>query len=120
MREHMQTEIFYWHGYTSILVGEGGRWVKATPAFNIELCDKFGFLPLEFDGEHDSLYQPFDREGRRHMEYVNERGEHPDVPLDAMLATFAEKYPFMNVDSGDSGNVFGAAADFDEDVDAEV
>ena len=115
MRERMQTEIFYWHGYTSILVADGGtRWVKATPAFNLELCDKFGFLPLEFDGEADSLYHPFDREGHRHMEYVHERGEFDDLPLDAMQATFAEKYPNMAFDVRDEG------ADFDRDVELET
>jgi transglutaminase-like putative cysteine protease len=120
MREHMQTEIFYWHGYTSILLGDHTRWVKATPAFNIELCDKFGFLPLEFDGESDSLYQPFDREGRKHMEYVNERGEFADVPLDDMLATFAEKYASLISDEDDAENAFGADADFERDVAAET
>jgi transglutaminase-like putative cysteine protease len=117
LREHMQTEIFYWHGYTSIQLGDEGRWVKATRAFNIELCDKFGFLPLEFDGESDSLYQPFDAEGRRHMEYVNQRGEYADVPVDEMLATFAEKYSFLNKNGDDT---FGADADFDRDVAAET
>jgi hypothetical protein len=120
MREHMQTEIFYWHGYTTLLLGDDARWVKATPAFNIELCDKFGFLPLDFDGENDSLYQPFDREGRQHMEYVNERGEFTDVPLDEMLATFAEKYPFLNSDGDADGGAFGAEADFERDVEAET
>jgi transglutaminase-like putative cysteine protease len=119
LREHMQTEIFYWHGYTSILVGDDARWVKATPAFNIELCEKFGFLPLEFDGESDSIYHPFDSEGRRHMEYVNERGEFTDVPLDDMLTTFADKYPFMSFNEGEAGRGFGADADFDRDVEAE-
>ena len=120
MREHMQTGIFYWHGYTSILLGDDPRWVKATPAFNIELCEKFGFLPLEFDGENDSIYHPFDREGRKHMEYLNERGEFDDVPLDAMLATFAEKYPFMGIGQGDADSAFGDDADFDRDVEAET
>jgi transglutaminase-like putative cysteine protease len=117
MRETMKTEVFYWHGYTSILVGEGGkRWVKATPAFNIELCEKFGFLPLEFDGENDSLYHAFDREGRKHMEYLNERGDYDDVPLDEMRATFAERYPFMGDAPARSRTGFGAEADFDRDV----
>ncbi|MBW2463102.1 MAG: transglutaminase family protein [Deltaproteobacteria bacterium] len=120
MREHMKTDVFYWHGYTSIAVGEGGRWVKATPAFNIELCEKFGFLALEFDGENDSLYQPLDREGRRHMEYVNERGQFDDVPLDEIRATFAEVYPFMDLDSSGSSSALGEEADFDRDVEAEV
>lgn len=92
-----------------------GRWVKATPAFNLSLCEKFGFLPLEFDGRHDSIYHPFDREGRRHMEYVNERGEYDDVPLAAMLATFAEAYPELAVGAPEL-----AQRDFDAEVEAEV
>jgi hypothetical protein len=124
LREHMQTEIFYWHGYTSIGIGDNGRFVKATPAFNIELCEKFGFHPLEFDGENDSLYHPFDREGRQHMEYVNERGEFVDVPLDDMRATFADKYPFMSFGAGGGGGegtgAFGPGVSFEEDVDAET
>ena len=50
----MGTDVFYFHGYTSIFLN--GKWVKATPAFNIELCQKFGLRPLEFDGLEDSLY----------------------------------------------------------------
>ena len=118
MREHMKTEIFYWHGYTSIAVGERGGFVKATPAFNIELCEKFGFLPLDFDGKSDSLYHPFDREGRRHMEYVNERGEYTDVPLASIRATFAEQYPGI-VQAGPQRS-FGEGADFERDVEAET
>ncbi len=120
MREHMQTEVFYWHGYTSILCGEGGQWVKATPAFNIELCEKFGFLPLDFDGENDSLYHAYDLEGRKHMEYLHERGEFSDVPLDAMRTTFAAKYPSLRFDRDDSGSAFGPEADFDRDVETET
>ena len=48
LRQTMQTDVFIWHGYADIWLD--GQWVKATPAFNIELCDKFGLLPLEFDG----------------------------------------------------------------------
>ncbi|MFM8768783.1 MAG: transglutaminase domain-containing protein, partial [Rubrivivax sp.] len=59
MRQTMKTDLFVWHGYTELWLG--GRWVKATPAFNIELCDRFGLLPLEFDGVNDSLYHPFDK-----------------------------------------------------------
>lgn len=120
MREHMQTDVFYWHGYASLRLGEDGLRVKATPAFNIELCEKFGLLPLDFDGVHDSLYHAFDREGRRHMEYVNERGEYMDVPLDAMLATFAEAYPAMSLGEADAERSFGADADFEQDVAAET
>jgi hypothetical protein len=92
------------------------RWVKATSAFNIELCEKFGFLPLEFDGRNDSLYHPFDREGNRHMEYVKDRGEYADTPIDAMIATFREKYVRMMA-AQEAGRSRG---DFEAEVEAEV
>ncbi|MHA7837199.1 MAG: transglutaminase-like domain-containing protein [bacterium] len=120
MREHMQTDVFYWHGYTTMRLGETETWVKATPAFNIELCERFGFLPLEFDGWTDSLYHPFDREGRQHMEYVHERGEFEDVPLDAILETFASAYPGLSFEGRATDSAFGSDADFDRDVEAEV
>jgi transglutaminase-like putative cysteine protease len=123
MREHMKTDVFYWHGYTAMRLGadEAAPWVKATPAFNIELCERFGFPPLDFDGEQDSLYHPFDLEGRRHMEYLNDRGQFDDVPLEAMRATFLEAYPGLDFDGGErAGEAFGAQADFDRDVDAEL
>jgi transglutaminase-like putative cysteine protease len=91
MRALMQTDVFHWHGYTEIYLD--ARWVKVTPAFNLELCDRFGLPPLEFDGHSDSLYHPFDREGRRHMEYVADRGSFDDVPLALITAEFATLYP---------------------------
>ena len=112
LRQRMRTDIFYWHGYTEILLEE--KWVKATPAFNIELCQKFGLLPLEFDGRIDSLYHPFDAAGNRHMEYVNHRGSYSDLPLDQIVETFRKEYGFGNrkaeLDS----------ASFDSDVETEV
>src|SRR5690606_2677949 len=69
-----------------------GAWRKATPAFNLSLCEKFGLLPLDFDGVHDSLYHAFDRAGHRHMEYVNERGSFDDLPLDRIVADFRRLY----------------------------
>jgi len=91
MRRLMQTDVFHWHGFTEIRID--GCWRKATPAFNRELCDRFGLLPLEFDGQSDSLYHPFDRQGRRHMEYVAQRGTFDDVPLERMVADLARLYP---------------------------
>jgi transglutaminase-like putative cysteine protease len=108
MRRHMKTDVFFWHGYTAIWLN--GAWLKATPAFNIELCDKFQLKPLEFDGEADSLYHSFDRVGNRHMEYLDYRGEFNEVPLDAILTTFAEHYDFSRV----------GEADFDADVERET
>ena len=115
MRQHMDTDVFYWHGYT--VVHLEGKWVKATPAFNIELCEKFGLHPLDFDGRNDSIYHPFDTEGKRHMEYLADHGDFADVPLDRMLATWAEHYPESVAAVAESEAWSG---DFDAEVDAEV
>ncbi|TAM11211.1 MAG: transglutaminase family protein [Nevskiaceae bacterium] len=91
LRRNLGTDTFYWHGYTVILID--GRWVKATPAFNVELCEKFRLATLEFNGHEDSLYHPFDLDGRRHMEYLRYHDEYDDVPLDAIRADFDRHYP---------------------------
>ena len=94
LRQVMQTDIFIWHGYTDLWID--GAWRKATPAFNIELCERFGLLPLEFDGVSDSLYHPYDRAGNRHMEYVHQRGSFDDMPLAQIVADFRAVYPAMS------------------------
>jgi len=108
MREQMGTDLFVWHGYTDVWLD--GRWIKATPAFNIELCERFGLLPLEWDGESDSIYHPFDASGNRHMEYVNDRGTYADLPLVQIVQSFAQVYPGM------SNEALNADADFMTDV----
>jgi len=45
MRQTMQTDVFHWHGFTELWLD--GAWRKATPAFNTELCNRFGPLPLD-------------------------------------------------------------------------
>jgi len=91
LREMLQSDLFVWHGYAELWLE--GRWIKATPAFNRELCERFGLLPLEWDGVNDSIYHPYDRSGRRHMEYVNDRGTFDDVPVERIKADFARAYP---------------------------
>jgi transglutaminase-like putative cysteine protease len=91
MRQTLKSDLYLWHGYTELWLE--GAWRKATPAFNLALCERFGLLPLEFDGHADSIYHPYDRAGNRHMEYVNQRGSFDDVPLSMIVADFARVYP---------------------------
>jgi transglutaminase-like putative cysteine protease len=107
--ELMGGDLFIWHSFTELYLED--RWVKATPAFNLSLCQRFGVHPLEFDGRHDSLFHEFDREGRRHMEYVRERGNYSDVPYEAIITDFKKTYPrwMMLVREGKRGN-FAAEA----------
>jgi transglutaminase-like putative cysteine protease len=87
----MGTDLFVYHGYTELYLD--GKWVKATPAFNLSLCTRFRVKPLEFDGRDDSIFHPFDEDDRRHMEYVRWRGEYADVPADEIKRVFRETYP---------------------------
>ncbi|MEM7359083.1 MAG: transglutaminase family protein [Pseudomonadota bacterium] len=97
LRAAMQTDVFYFHGYCSIYLE--GKWVKSTPAFNLSLCQKFNLHPLEFNGRDDSLYHEFDQAGNRHMEYINERGEYVDVPVDELQAVFTKYYGGLSDDA---------------------
>lgn len=89
--EFMGRDEFIYHGFTELFVE--GQWVKATPAFNVALCEKFRVKPLEFDGRSDSIFHPFDADDRRHMEYLRYRGSFADVPVDEIRAAFREYYP---------------------------
>ncbi len=92
LRERMNgVNVFYNHGYAAMYID--GQWLKAVPAFNIELCERFGVRPTEFDGRHDALYQEFDVGNRRHMEYLADHGCWSDLPLDKIRADFAIHYP---------------------------
>lgn len=95
----MKTDLFIYHGYVEFFLD--GVWIKATPAFNRSMCEKFGVLPLEFDGFNDSLFHPFDQEGREHMEYVNDHGTFSDLPLDRIRHDFSVVYGglYDNVDN---------------------
>jgi transglutaminase-like putative cysteine protease len=83
-------ELYIWHGYTALEID--GRILKATPAFNAALCERFGVPALEFDGVHDALLQPFDGQGRAYMEYVADRGLFDELPLDRILHDFRAWY----------------------------
>jgi transglutaminase-like putative cysteine protease len=102
MYARIKTDVFIWHSYTDLQVC--GRWVKATPAFDLALCERVGLRPLEFDGQRDSLFHPFDRSGRRHMEYLRDRGTFADVPFDAIQADFRLAYPGLATGTGLSGD----------------
>ncbi len=89
--ELTETDLFIYHGYVELWLD--GKWVKCTPAFNLELCRRFRVVALDFDGIHDSLFHPFDANGNRHMEYVTDRGTFADVPFDEMARAFVATYP---------------------------
>jgi len=93
LRKLMGTDVFAFHGYTELYLD--GIWVKATPAFNRSLCERFKVRPLEFDGKSDSIFHPFDTEGRKHMEYLRDHGHFADFPFERMVRAFEEQYAHL-------------------------
>ncbi|MBC8402948.1 MAG: transglutaminase family protein [Candidatus Marinimicrobia bacterium] len=86
----MGTDIFYWHGYTELFLN--GKWVKATPAFNKSLCERFGFRLPDFDGHHDARFHSLDSEGNLHLEYLADHGSFADLPYKKIMQTWAKHY----------------------------
>lgn len=107
--ELIGTDVFIYHGIAEFWLG--GRWVKATPTFNLTLCEKFRIHPLDFDGHTDAVFHPFDRDGRRHMEYLRQRGSYADVPVDIIMPAMIEAYPRLAALGTASRGDFAAEAE---------
>lgn len=110
LMELMGTDVFAYHGYAELWIE--GRWVKATPAFNLSLCEKVGVRPLEFDGRKDSLFHPLDLSGKKHMEYLRDHGSFVDVPVDTIISAWADIYPR----SGEWGTATGRGGVFHDEA----
>jgi len=91
LMELMGSDLFIYHGYVQIWVD--GNSFKVTPAFNMELCERFGVKPLEFDGTADALFHEYNASNQRHMEYVNDHGVFEDPPVKEFLRDFFKAYP---------------------------
>lgn len=88
--EFLGSDIFPYHAYVEIFLS--GKWVKATPAFNRELCERFKVPPLDFDGENDAIFQAYNLEERKFMEYVEFLGVYDDIPVEQIVRGFEEAY----------------------------
>jgi transglutaminase-like putative cysteine protease len=110
LRELVGGDVFRYHSMASVYLEN--KWVKATPVFNKRLCRLYGMSPLEFDGRSDSLYHPYDEQGRRHMEFIQMRGEFDDVPYDAVVGGIKEAHPLLFASSTTTaaGSLVGEAA----------
>ena len=88
--EFMGSDLFVYHGYVEFYLD--GRWVKATPAFNRELCERHHVPPLEFNGREDAMFQGYNLENRRFMEYIDDLGTYEDIPVEAIVRGWEDTY----------------------------
>jgi len=86
----MRTDIFACHGYTELYLE--GKWVKATPAFDLKMCQENRIIPVEFDGKNHAIFHPYNLDGELHIEYVKEYGTYEDVPLEECFKAWVQAY----------------------------
>ena len=90
LKELMGTDVFSWHGYSELYVE--GKWVKATPAFDLKMCQENRIIPVEFDGNNDAIFHRHNLDGKLHIEYVKDHGCYEDVPLDEIYDGWVRDY----------------------------
>jgi len=90
MVELMGCDIFTFHSFVEFHLE--GRWVKATPAFDMAVFLRHNITPVEFDGKSDALYPPEDLDGNPYVEYLTYHGSYADLPLEALLESWRKHY----------------------------
>lgn len=93
----LQSDILTPHGYAEVFLE--GKWVKCTPAFNRELCERLGVDPLEFNGKEDSIFQGYDR-GEGFMEYLEDYGHFAELPTERLRSLMQQEYPHLFDEDG--------------------
>ena len=81
--KQLGTNVFPFHAYADLYLGE--KWVKATPAFDLWMCEKNRIIPVEFDGKTDAVFHHHNRDGKVHIDYLEDlgRGFH-ELPLNRL------------------------------------
>ena len=92
--ELLQSDVFVMHGYTEIYLDS--RWLKATPAFDAALCRFTGIAPMDFNAEEDSIFQEYNLDGDKHMEYLTYHGCFADVPSEKIFNAVRVAYPHLD------------------------
>lgn len=89
----LQTNVLVFHGYAEIYLHK--RWIKYTPVFNKELCERLDVAPLDFNAEKDAVFQEYDRNGGKFMEYLHDYGRFEDIPYDFFMSELLRHYPHL-------------------------
>jgi transglutaminase-like putative cysteine protease len=95
--DYLGSDLFVYHAFVELYLE--GKWVKATPAFNRELCERHKVPPLEFNGRDDSIFQPYNEQNRKYMEYMQFLESCADVPVARILAAWEATYGRERVQS---------------------
>lgn len=90
LEDFMGTNLFVYHGYDELYLQ--GKWIQATPAFDLEMCEKNRIKPVEFDGKNHAKFHSHNKNGELHIEYVKDYGTYADLPFDELMEAWKEVY----------------------------
>ncbi len=88
--EYIGSDIFVYHGFVEFYLNR--KWVKATPAFNEELCKLHHVKPLEFNGLEDSIFHEYNTDNKKFMEYLKDHSTFSDIPVDLIVPAWEKAY----------------------------
>ena len=88
--DFLGSDTFVYHGYTEFFLED--KWVRATPAFNLELCKKHKVTPLEFNGREDSLFHAYNEDKKQFMEYLTYHDSYADIPVNTIVEAWKAAY----------------------------
>jgi transglutaminase-like putative cysteine protease len=90
------SNILVYHGFAEIHLD--GKWVIATPAFDLETCTENGYIPVEFDGINDARLHRYSKDGRLHVEYLEYHGNYEDLPWQTIYDAGAQHIASLGFD----------------------
>lgn len=90
LADYLGSDIMTFHSWAELFLA--GKWVKATPPFDSDLCRENGWRVVEFDGRTDAMLPATDLAGRPHISYLKVHFSSPGVPLEDILAAWAKVY----------------------------
>ena len=88
--EMMKTNVFAFHGYNELYID--GRWIKVTPTFDKDMCQRLNLKLVEFDGHNSAIFHSHDLDGNLHIEYITNHGHFADLPFERVINGFKSAY----------------------------
>ncbi|MBE0480113.1 MAG: transglutaminase domain-containing protein [Dehalococcoidia bacterium] len=80
--------VFPFHGFAELYVE--GKWVHASPAYDINTCRRKRFVPVEFDGVNDAVDSRYNQDGEPHIEHLRYHGPYEDFPWEEIMSYYKE------------------------------